>query len=332
LNEQGITTSKGAEFNKNSLRKLLHSKKYIGTYTYAGVEYPNSIPRIIDDDLFERVQQTLETNKKAPAKNKAVGKDEYILTFKLFCGHCKTSMVGWSGTGKSGGLYRYYICKGKLKGTCDKQRVRKEMIEDTVIQQCRKTLTDDNIEKIAKDVVAYNEAEQQNNVHLKMLEKQLAENKRHQTNLMNALKICDNEDLQTKIMVELSQMEKQAKELQTQLAIEENRKIKIARREIVFFLKDLQNGDVSDIKYRKTLINALVSRIYLYDDGRLTIILYSGDNTVSIDINLIDDIEREINANCGVGSYYMGDNPSPKSYNPNTLYIGGCFGIIVKLP
>ena len=73
LNEQGIKTSKGAAFNKNSLRVMLQNKRYIGILTYMGKEYPGKIPRIIDDDLFERVQQALTKNKKAPAKNKAVG-------------------------------------------------------------------------------------------------------------------------------------------------------------------------------------------------------------------------------------------------------------------
>ena len=335
LNEQGIKTSKGAEFNKNSLRLMLRNKKYIGIHTYAGVEYPGNIPRIIDDELFERVQQALEMNKKAPAKNKAVGKDEYILTHRLFCGHCKATMIGWSGTGRWGKLHRYYVCNGKLKKSCDKRRVRKQVIEDAVIQQCRETLTDDNIERIANDVVAYNEAEQQNNVYLKNLEKQIAENDKQQTNLMSSLKLCEDDDLKRKILVELSHMDKQAKGLQTQLAIEESRKTKITRREIVFFLKDLQNGDISDMKYRKMLINVLVSRIHLYDDGRLTIIFYSGDKTISMDVNLIDDIEREINANCsGGGGYYTGDSPSPPyaagragtpiyCYNPVTENVTG---------
>ena len=45
-------------------------------------------------------------------------------------------------------------------------------------------------------------------------------------------------------------------------------------------------------------------------DGRLTIILHNGDTTAEIDTSLIDDIEREINVNCGDG-YYMGDNAPP---------------------
>ena len=52
------------------------------------------MPRIIDDELFERVQRTLDRNKKAPARKR--GKDEYLLTTKLFCGYCKEMMIGLS--------------------------------------------------------------------------------------------------------------------------------------------------------------------------------------------------------------------------------------------
>ncbi len=175
LNEQGYRTSRDVPFNKNSLRLLLQNKRYCGIYTYRGEEYPGRIPRIIEDDLFERAQEALSKNKKAPAKNKAVGENEYLLTLRLFCGHCKELMTGWSGTGKAGKTHRYYMCNGKKKKLCGKKNVRKDQIEDIVIYQCRKILTDENIEKIANEVIAFNEFEQQNNVNLKRLEKLIAD-------------------------------------------------------------------------------------------------------------------------------------------------------------
>lgn len=313
LNEQGLTTSRGVPFNKNSLRLLLKNKRYTGIYTYRGNEFPGRIPRLIDDDLFERAQKTLSKNKKAPAKNKAVGDNEYLLTLKLFCGHCKELMTGWSGTGKAGKIHRYYMCNGRKKKLCRKKNVRKNRIEDIVVEQCRKILTDENIEKIASDVIAFNESEQQNNINLKRLEKLISDNKKQQGNLMNTLKLCEDDDTKRMILAELSQMGKEEKELQIQLAIEESRKVKITRREIVFFLKDLQNGDVSNIKYRKILINVLVNKIYLYDDGRLTIVFNNGDTTTEVDVNLIEDIENDIPIQRENGSYFIGNDGPPLS-------------------
>ncbi len=46
----------------------------------------------------------MNKNKKAPARARA--KVDYLLTTKLFCGHCKEMMTGFSGTGKMGKVYR----------------------------------------------------------------------------------------------------------------------------------------------------------------------------------------------------------------------------------
>lgn len=81
----------GITYTKGRIRNVLENKKYIGTYTYKGKETPNVIPPIIDNELFEDVQKILAKNKKSRARLKT--KTEYILTTKLFCGHCKDMMV-----------------------------------------------------------------------------------------------------------------------------------------------------------------------------------------------------------------------------------------------
>lgn len=71
LNEKGIKTSQGNEYSKNSLRTILMNKKYIGIYSYNGKETPNVIPRIIDDVTFQKAQDKLKTNRKAPSRRKS---------------------------------------------------------------------------------------------------------------------------------------------------------------------------------------------------------------------------------------------------------------------
>ena len=68
LNNKNIKTSTGTKFNYSSLHTMLKNKKYIGTYTYGNYEIENGIPRIISNELFEKVQRATETNKKAPAR------------------------------------------------------------------------------------------------------------------------------------------------------------------------------------------------------------------------------------------------------------------------
>ncbi len=170
LNSLNLRTSRGTAFNKNSLNRILQNKKYIGTYVYKDMEIENGIPRIISDELFYKVQGIMNTNKKAPARAKA--KQEYILTTKLFCGHCKEMMRGYGGTSKSGTTYYYYACNGKIKKVCNKKIIKKDYMENLVIEICRKQLTDKNIDKIAHEVLAYCEKNKENE-NLKFIIKQL---------------------------------------------------------------------------------------------------------------------------------------------------------------
>ena len=116
LNNQGVRTSRGAMFNKNSLRKMLQNKRYIGYYLYKDIETPGGMPRIISDDLFYKVQEIMTKNRKAPARTKA--KQEYLLTTKLFCGKCRDMMTGVKGTSHTGAAYYYYKCN-KVQFTRD---------------------------------------------------------------------------------------------------------------------------------------------------------------------------------------------------------------------
>ena len=78
LNAQGYKTIQNKPFGKNSIRNILGNKRYIGTYTYKDTEIAGGIPRIISDELFNKVQEVLKKNKKAPARARA--KEEYLLT------------------------------------------------------------------------------------------------------------------------------------------------------------------------------------------------------------------------------------------------------------
>ena len=109
LNALGVTIVRGKPADLNFISGILHNRKYIGEYKYRDIVVPDGIPALVPTDLFERVQEQMKKNKKAPARHKA--EDDYLLTTKLFCGSCKAMMVGESGTSSSKGqVYHYYRC------------------------------------------------------------------------------------------------------------------------------------------------------------------------------------------------------------------------------
>ena len=289
LNAEGYKTSRGVPFNKNSLRTMLQNKRYIGIYTYKGKEYPGKIPQIISDELFNKVTEIMNKNRKAPAIKKA--KEEYLLTLKLFCGYCKEMMTGNKGTSKTKKSYRYYSCNGAKKKLCNKKGVRKEYIEDLVIKECYKLLTDKNIERIANKVVEVCKAGQ-DTTNLKSLKISLAENERKHKNLMDAIMECDIDSVRKSLYLEVSPLEEEHLRIEKEIALEQKNHPVLTISKVKFFLNQLKNGDINDIKYRKTLISVFVNQIYLYDD-KITIIFNSGDKAVTINDLLLSEIEKE---------------------------------------
>lgn len=78
LNEQGIKNTRGQAMTYGSVQNLLNNRRYIGEFSYRDTIVPDGIPVIVSHDLFDRVQEKLAKNKKAPARHKA--EDDYLLT------------------------------------------------------------------------------------------------------------------------------------------------------------------------------------------------------------------------------------------------------------
>ena len=289
LNAQGLRTSRGVPFNKNSLRTMLQNKRYLGIYTYRDTEIPDGMPRIISDELFRKVQEEMTKNRKAPARHKA--KAEYILTTKLFCGKCRDMMTGVSAKSHTGKEFFYYKCNNAKIKQCNKKAVRKEYIEDLVIDECRKLLTPANIDKIARAVVETAEKEKDTST-LRRLEKLLKDNERKRGNLMAAVSECDIETVRRQLYGELSRLGSEYEALEKELAIEQASAVSVTASEIKFFLSQLRKGNADSLQYRKTLINIFVNAIYLYDD-RLLIAFNTGDKPVEITDELIDKLYED---------------------------------------
>lgn len=116
---------------------------------------PGGIPAIIDQALFDRVQQRFEQNKIAHGRS-AKEDVSYLLTTKLFCGKCGTLMGGESGTSHMGTNYYYYKCgnaKRHGKAHCDLKAIRKEPLERFVVDTAIQVIFSDEIIEWLIDLV-----------------------------------------------------------------------------------------------------------------------------------------------------------------------------------
>ena len=282
LNDNHYKTSRGNEFTKNSIRRILMNKKYRGVYTFKGTEYPDSIPRIVSDEMFNDAQILLAKNKKAPARSKAV-EDEYLLTTKIFCGKCNAAIIGVSGTSHTGTLHQYYKCvTSRRKGGCDIKAVKKAYIEDIVIDETVKLLTPAYIDKLAHAVEKCCEKER-NTDTLKHIEKLIRENEKATGNLVKAIEEGKAVDVLS-AQIEKRQLEKA--DLEAQLAKERMQRPVLKYEQIRFFLERFQTGNPADMKYRQSLVDVLIAKIELFDDHM--IIYYNTQNGQQMNIPIGD--------------------------------------------
>lgn len=268
LNNKGVSNSRGGRFTINIISKILSNRRYIGEYRFRDIVVPDGIPTIVDKDLFDRVQASLEKNKHASAKYKA--DDEYILTTKLYCGNCKSFMVGESGTNHQGLTYRYYKCIDAKRGRgCKKKAVKKDYIESAVLNAVVAALTnEDYINQLIEALLEYQELE---NTDLKFLQQQLLKTNKKIDNMLNAIEqgiITDSTKQR------LQELESKKKDIKVQIAQEEISKPKYTREQYQQFFNNAKVADLKDQAQRKALINYFVNAVVLYDDYALFYLNY----------------------------------------------------------
>ena len=184
LNDSGVTTNRNQKFTYNSIQTLLTNRRYIGENRFKDIVMPDSIPVIIEKELFDSVQDKIAKNRRAPARHKA--EDDYLLTTKLFCGMCGAMMFGECGTSRNKNVHHYYKCaNAKRTKTCKKKTVRKEWLEDLVVNETMKMIRDDDCIRSIVDAVMI--LQEQENTVLPLLEKQMKDIERGIENLLNAI-------------------------------------------------------------------------------------------------------------------------------------------------
>lgn len=266
LNEKGYRSSHGTLLTYKSFKNNLSNIKYTGVFDNGKIRNENYYPPIISKELFDKVQIKLAEHKHAPATEKA--KTEYLLTGKLFCGHCGASMVGVSGTGKANKVYNYYACTKRFKEhKCNKNNEQKENLEKYIIQQTLNyVLQPDMIKKIADNLL-----KQLNNnsvsIQIKEYENKLKKIERDLDKCFNMYFNSDNTEIQKRMNEKSNSLAIEKTDLQ-----EELKKLKLTKiithtkEELIEIISQYLDGDINDINYQRKIINKFINSIYLYDD------------------------------------------------------------------
>lgn len=259
FNSRGYKTSKGARFGKSSFTKMFKNERYIGVYTYHDYRAEDAIPSIIDKDLWKKVQLRVKKNRNAPGRHKA--RQVYLLSGKMFCGHCGEHMNGSA----NGTDYVYYECYGKknLHKDCKKKNLRKDYIERLVAQDALSLLTEENIERLAETACRKNGLENAENSPIPTIKDRVHEVELSLTNLTKAIESGQAPDTLVKRMVEL---EKEKKDLQGQIKKEEANFITLDKEQVIYWLNKFKGGDIEDEEFCRMLIDLFVNSVTVWDE------------------------------------------------------------------
>lgn len=303
LNKEGHKTPRGTPFAVSSFSTVLRNEKYIGIYAYGdSVRIAGGVPRILEDDLFFDVQRKLKLNRHRPGAYKA--EVPYLLSGKLFCGHCGAPMTGTAGTSHTGVRHYYYICNNHRVKKCKKKNVRLDLIESAVLQAALDALTDENITYISSEVERKCAQNSDSKALLARLREQLEEVEKRLKNIGGAIAqgiITET----TKQMLMDAEADRAGLRKQIEAASVQS-ELEIKAEAVACWLTSFRNGDRSDPDFRRQVFGALVHSVFVYDDHLKIIFNVQKNGTVIVPFSEIQNIPPS--AACS----YLNNKGSPK--------------------
>ena len=297
LNNRNILTGRGKPWTKSGFHRLLHNERYKGIYIYDDIRIENGIPRIVSDELFDKVQKVLKMKKNPSGRHRSTA--EYLLTGKLFCGYCKSPMTGMSGKSKTGDIHYYYACAYKRANgaaSCKKKTVRKDKIEFEIASKIKQRLNDPEVQEWFIDRLMERQERYHRIPELEILKSRQAE---VNTSIKNLLTAIEAGIVTSSTKSRLEELEAENATLSENIRVLNELKNKhFTREQILNWFNSLQNGKIEDKQYQKQIFQLFLKKAYLYDD-KITIVFdtaeFSGTDSEELELDLdnIDELIEE---------------------------------------
>jgi site-specific DNA recombinase len=112
----------------NRLDGMLRNPYYMGVVRYNGKTYKGRHEPLVDEATFQRVQDMLDSKRQSGEKS---WRHFHYLRGSLFCAECGKRLTYTQARGH-GGLYEYFVCRGRQEGTCSQGHHRVAAVEAAV--------------------------------------------------------------------------------------------------------------------------------------------------------------------------------------------------------
>lgn len=285
LNGKGITNN-GKKFTYHFINWLLKNRRYLGEYSFREVVNTEAIPPLVSPEIFEKCQKRLSANKHKAASFKKV-EEKYLLTGKVFCGHCGDTMSGISGRGKTNCTYRYYQCMSSKRKRCAKKNISKDLLENVVLSLTMKMF--DNKPLIKRICDTCYEMQGTESPQLPVLKKQLKQNKKEIANIMKAVKA----GLVTKsTKAELERLEEEQERIEIEITKEQIARPIIPKEHIEAWILAFAKTNLKSQEQKQRLIDIFINSVHVYDDKIIVVFNYK-DGERCITIDELDDKEKK---------------------------------------
>lgn len=305
LNNEGYRTLYGGKFGKSSVPKIISNPKYKGVYQYADIYDEHGVPEIVSPETWELANEMLKRKGHAPNSN-----SEYLLTGKLFCGHCGKMMVAGGGKSMTGRYYQYYQCKSK-----DKKPVPKDFIERLVIDKLVEAVHSNiMVDEFADQFMAWQKSNDPS-AEITSVKANLNNISKQIDNIVDA--IANGTSTPT-LNSKLVDLEEQKVQVENKLSELEYDTPIIDKDAVVWFITQFR--DIQDPEWEKYLIRNFLKAVFLFDDGHLIIQLNTYGDSSIIGFDLVNEIS----------SSFKTSSP-PKASNSNYC-IYGFWIIVTKYP
>ena len=248
---------KGRPFAMNTVYGILKNDKYSGTYKHEDEIVDNIYPRIVPQEIIDRVRAKIKSNVNGKRSIETV----YLLRHKIKCGYCGQSIIAECGTSKSGKRKYYYKCHGRknLHNGCAKAPVRKDILEDFIIERLIAELSKpQTMTNIINGILKMQDEQLGKNSTLLILEK---EYKQIENSLNNIVSAIEQGIITNTTNKRLRELESRQQELERLIAIEKSKTdIKLTEKEIrLYYETALKLEPMLMIEY-------LVKEVVLFDD------------------------------------------------------------------
>lgn len=283
------TSSMGLKLTRSRIYTMLHNERYTGTYIYSDIRNEDGMPAIISKEKFDAVQLRYAkpgSKQRHPHKN-------YLFSKRCFCGKCGSTCTGESSrksVADGHRMYYYYSCQGhKLRHSCDKKRVRADIVEEAAYRVLADLLLQpDLMQHFIKAALNYQQSIQEDTPEEKLAKRRLSEVQTRKNNLLEAI---EQGILTASTAVRLKELEAEEEDLKIKLKnfSKKGSVGKLSAGHIEFFLNQLKNENLKSEMFVKSLFQDLICKVFLFDD-HITLV-YNLQNNPKESISLEELLE-----------------------------------------